>query len=259
MEGGLSLTSLGVSIYLLNVVANMKTLVLGASGATGKLVVQKLVKRNIQVRVVVRESANLPSQILNDKNIEIIKGNVNDLEIGKIKNLLTNCDCIISCLGHNINFKGIFGPPHKLVSNTVAKIIEALQSLNLNPKFILMSTTAYTNRKIGEVNTFGEKIVFWLLKVLLPPHKDNMLAANHLVNKLGSKTNIDWVAVRPDSLFDEENVSKYEAHNNKIRSAIFNPGKTSRINVSHFMVELVTNDRLWQEWKYKTPVIYNTK
>ena len=235
----------------------MKALVLGASGATGKLVVQQLVKRNIQFRVVVRESAIIPEQISDDKSIEVIKGNINDFTIAKIKDLVKDCDSVICCLGHNISFKGMYGPPHKLVSNTVAKIIEAFQSLNLNPKFILMSTTAYTNRKIGETNTFGEKIVFSLLKILLPPHKDNMLAADHLVYKLGSTTNIDWVAVRPDSLFDEESVSKYEIHNNKIRSPIFNPGKTSRINVSHFMVELVTNDKLWQEWKHKTPVIYN--
>jgi len=235
----------------------MKALVLGASGATGKLVVQQLVKNNIKVRAVTRESAIIPSQISNDNSIEIIKGNINDFEIAKIKDLVKDCDSVICCLGHNISFKGIFGPPRKLVSNTVAKIIEALQSLNLSPKFILMSTTAYTNRKIGEVNTFGEKIVFSLLKVLLPPHKDNMLAADHLVHKLSTKTNIDWVAVRPDSLFNEENVSKYEIHNYKIRSAIFNPGKTSRINVSHFMVELATNDKLWEKWKHKTPVIYN--
>lgn len=235
----------------------MKVLVLGASGATGKLVVQQLIKRNIQVRVVMREAANLPDQISNDKSIEIIKGNINDFSIAKIKEIVKDCNSVISCLGHNISFKGIFGPPHKLVSNTVAKIIEAMQSLNLSSKFILMSTTAYTNRKIGEVNDFKEKVVFALLKVALPPHKDNMLAADYLVYKLGPKTSINWVAIRPDSLFDEENVSKYEIHNNKIRSAIFNPGKTSRINVSHFMAELVTNDKLWKEWKHKTPVIYN--
>ena len=235
----------------------MKALVLGASGATGKLVAQQLVKRNIQVRVVSRESAILPNQIFDDKSIEIIKGNINDFAIEKIKELVKDCDSVICCLGHNISFKGIFGPPRKLVSNTVAKIIEALQSLNVKPKFVLMSTTAYTNGKIGEVNDFREKIVFSLLKFLLPPHKDNMLAANHLVYKLGTNTNIDWVAVRPDSLFDEENESEYELHNCKIRSPIFNPGKTSRVNVSHFMVELVMNDKLWQEWKHKTPVIYN--
>lgn len=235
----------------------MKALVLGASGATGKLVVQQLVNKNIKVRVVVRESAIIPSQISADKSIEIIKGNINDFKIAKIKDLVKDCDSVICCLGHNISFKGIFGPPHKLVSNTVAKIIEALQSVNLNTKFILMSTTAYTNGKIGEVNSLGEMIVFALLKILLPPHKDNMLAADYLVHKLSSKTKIDWTAVRPDTLINEENESKYEIHNHKVRSPIFNPGKTSRINVSHFIVELVTNDKLWQEWKHKTPVIYN--
>jgi nucleoside-diphosphate-sugar epimerase len=235
----------------------MKSLVLGASGATGKLVVRQLVKMNIKVRIVVRESAIIPDQISNDNSIEIIKGNINDFEIEKIKDILIDCDSVICCLGHNISLKGIFGPPRKLVFNTVAKIIESLDSLNLNPKLILMSTTAYTNRKIGEVNTFGEKIVFSLLKVLLPPHKDNMLAADLLVHKLSTRANIDWVVVRPDSLFNEENASEYEIHSKKIRSPIFNPGKTSRINVSHFIVELVTNDKMWQEWKHKTPVIYN--
>jgi nucleoside-diphosphate-sugar epimerase len=235
----------------------MKALVLGASGATGKLVVQQLLKKNIQVRMVVRESAIITGQISDDKSIEMIKGNINDFKIAKIKELVKDCDSVICCLGHNISFKGIYGPPHKLVYNTVVKIIETLQFLELNPKFILMSTTAYTNRKTGEENTFGEKIVFSLLKVLLPSHKDNMLAADYLVYKLGSKTNIDLVAVRPDSLFDEESVSEYEIHKNKIRSPIFNPGKTGRINVSNFTAELVTNEKLWQEWKHKTPVIYN--
>lgn len=235
----------------------MKVLVLGASGATGKLVVQELIKRDIQVRVVVRESAILPSKISNNKGIEIIKGNITDFDIAKTKDTVKDCDSVICCLGHNISLKGIYGHPRKLVSNTVSKIIEAIQSLKINTKFILMSTTAYTNRKINEVNDFREKIIFTLLEVLMPPHKDNMLAAYQLVDKLSSKTNIEWVVVRPDSLFDEENVSLYEIHNKKIRSAIFNSGKTSRINVSHFMADLLTNDKLWQEWKFKTPVIYN--
>jgi len=237
----------------------MKVLVLGASGATGKLVVQQLVKRNVKVRMVARESAIVPSNLSEDNTIEIIKGNINDFGIAQIKDLVKDCDSVICCLGHNISFKGIFGPPRKLVSNTLVKIIEALQSQNTKTKFILMSTIAYTNRKIGEVNTLGEKIIFALLKLLLPPHKDNMLAADHLVYKLSTKNNIDWVAVRPDSLFDEENVSNYEIHNKKRSDALFNPDKTSRINVSNFIAELVTNEKLWQEWKYKTPVIYNKK
>lgn len=235
----------------------MKTLVLGASGATGKLVVQQLIKKNINVRLIVRKTAIIPIQILENKNVEIIKGNIHDFEIAKINELVKDCNSVICCLGHNINLQGIFGHPRRLVHNTVVKITEALKSLDNNPKFILMSTTAYTNKKIGEVNTIGERIVFSLLEMLLPPHKDNMLAVNHLIYKLNSKTNVEWVAVRPDSLFDEDNFNEYEIQNCKTRSPIFNPGRTSRINVGHFMVELLTNDKLWQEWKYKTPVMYN--
>jgi nucleoside-diphosphate-sugar epimerase len=235
----------------------MKALVLGASGATGKLVVQQLIKNNIEVRIVVRESALIPSYVSENNTIEIVKGNINDFGITKFKDLLKDCDSIICCLGHNISFKGIFGPPHKLVYNTVVRIIEAVKSLKLNPKYILMSTRAYTNNKIGEVNTVGEKIVFSLLYVLLPPHKDNMHAANHLVYKVGLQSSIEWVVVRPDSLFDEENVSNYEIHNKKIRSPIFDAGKTSRINVAHFMIELLLNEELWNKWKFKMPVIYN--
>jgi nucleoside-diphosphate-sugar epimerase len=235
----------------------MNVLVLGASGATGKLVVQQLIKKNVKVRMVVRESAIIPSNVSENNTVEIVKGNINDFEISKILELVKDCDAVICCLGHNISFKGIFGSPHKLVYNAVVKIIEALQSQTLSTKFILLSTTAYTNKKLGEVNNFGEKLVFSLLYVLLPPHKDNMLAADYLVYKINTKTKINWVAVRPDSLFDEENINEYEMQNKKIRSPIFNAGKTSRINVSNFIVELVTNDKLWQEWNHKTPVIYN--
>lgn len=235
----------------------MKALVLGASGATGKLVVLQLIKKDIPVRIVVRESAVIPVQISENKGIEIIKGNINEFDIDRIKALIGDCDCIVCCLGHNINLKGIFGRPRRLVFNAVEKITQVINSSGMKKKLILMSTTAYTNKKDGEINTFWERAVFCLLEILLPPHKDNMLAADHLIYTVGSATNIDWVAVRPDSLFDEEKDSAYEIYHAKIRSPIFNPGRTSRINVSHFMSELLVNDTLWLEWKHRTPVIYN--
>lgn len=79
----------------------MKALVLGASGATGKLVVHHLINKNIQVRVVVRESAIIPSQISENSSIEIIRGNINDFDSPKIKCLIKDCDSIFCCLGYN--------------------------------------------------------------------------------------------------------------------------------------------------------------
>jgi nucleoside-diphosphate-sugar epimerase len=235
----------------------MKTLVFGASGATGKLVVSQLLERNLSAKIVVREIAVIPAKIAENKNIEIVKGNVDDFTTDQIQKLMLDCDSIVCCLGHNISFKGLFGPPYNLVVNAVKKITNAASSFDTAKKFILMSTTAYTNKKQGERNTSGEKLIFSLLEILLPPHRDNIRAGDHLVYGSGTSKMIEWVAVRPDSLFDEENKSEYEIFESKTRSPIFNPGKTSRINVGHFMVELLVNDALWQKWKYKTPVIYN--
>ena len=34
-------------------------------------------------------------------------------------------------------------------------------------------------------------------------------------------------------------------------------GKASRINVGHFMADLITDDETWDRWKGKMPVLYN--
>jgi nucleoside-diphosphate-sugar epimerase len=230
---------------------------LGASGATGRLVVMQLARNKIQCRIVVREKAILPLEISENNQIEIIKGNIDDFNSDHFKKLIHDCDSAVCCLGHNVTFKGIYGKPRELVSNAVKKITEAINLTGLNIKLILMSTTAFTNKKINEKNTLGEKIVFTLLDKLLPPHCDNMHAANYLINNVGENEKIEWVAVRPDSLINEDKESEYEIFESPVRSPIFNSGETSRINVSHFIVELLCNDKLWQEWKFKFPVIYN--
>ena len=68
---------------------------------------------------------------------------------------------------------------------------------------------------------------------------------------------IEWAAVRPDDLINETAVSEYEIYPSPTRSAIFDAGTTSRINVGHFMAELITNRELWERWKGRMPVIYN--
>lgn len=235
----------------------MKVLVIGASGATGKLVIQNALKRENKVKAIYRESSIIPNNFADNQYIEIVKGNITEFSMEQLNNLIMDCDAVICCLGHNLSFKGIFLPPYKLVFGTVINIFDIMRSRNLYKKFILMNTTGYTNSKIGEKNTFGEIFILSLLKIFLPPHRDNMLAADFLINKIGKDSNMEWVAVRPDSLIDESFESEYEVLDQKKTSPIFNPGKTSRINVSHFMVDLLTNNDLWNKWKFKTPVIYN--
>ena len=64
--------------------------------------------------------------------------------------------------------------------------------------------------------------------------------------------------VRPDSLTNEEKTSTYTTHPSPTHT-LFKPAKTSRINVAHFISELISQKSLWSEWKGQMPVIYNSE
>ncbi len=126
-------------------------------------------------------------------------------------------------------------------------------------KFVLMNTAGNSNRDLDEPISFGQRCVMGLLRLLLPPHVDNEKAADLLRTEIGQNDDaIQWVVVRPDGLVNEDETTEYELHASPIRSAIFNPGVTSRINVGHFMADLIDDDDLWSQWKGQMPVIYNT-
>ena len=92
----------------------MKVLVVGASGATGLQVVKQLIEQHIEVIVIVRNPVKIDSLQKKD-NLKIITDSILNVEINKLSEYLNGVDAIISCLGHNISIKGIFGKPHMLV------------------------------------------------------------------------------------------------------------------------------------------------
>jgi len=237
----------------------MKVLILGATGLTGRLVAQQIVNRNIETKIVVRNIEKVSEDIRNNKLVECIVGNVTEFEQDKNIALVKDCDAVISCLGHNISFRGMYGKPRLLVTSSIKNICEAInESKKDKVKLILMNTTANRNKSINEKYSFTDKIVLSILSLLLPPQKDNEEAALYLSNTIGNNNKIEWTAVRPDTLINGNEVSKYDLVESPKQSPVFNAGKTSRINVSHFMAELLSDEVLWNKWKYKMPVIYNT-
>jgi putative NADH-flavin reductase len=237
----------------------MKVLVLGANGSTGINVVSFLLKNEIDVKAIVRNEDRLNS-IKKNENLEIIEASISDMDNNDLKQYIKDVDAVISCLGHNISVKGIFGKPFTLVVDAIKAVVIAINDIKSSntKKIILMNTTACINKQQKEKFTAMERIVIRIMKMMLPPQRDNDKAIKYLIEEVGSENkSIEWIAVRPDTLINEEKVTEYTIHSSTIRSPIFNAGKTSRINVADFMVRLVKDDKLWSEWKYKTPVIYN--
>ena len=238
----------------------MTVLVVGASGATGRRAVEQLLRRGLEVRIIVRSIDSLPPNFISDENLSVVEASISALSDVELARHASDCDMLVSCLGHNLSFAGIFGSPRRLVTDATRRLCDVAKANGrAKPvKFVLMNTTGNSNRDLNEKISFGQKVIIWLLRHLLPPHADNEDAAEYLRTKVGQNSpSIEWVAVRPDGLIDDVEVSHYETYPSPIRSAIFDAGSTSRINVGHFIADLITNDDTWKQWKGKMPVIYN--
>jgi len=237
-----------------------KALVLGASGATGRLLVKILLQKGVEVIAIVRNANSLTNIDSLHTSLQIIEAEISEVSESDLSQYLSECNAVLSCLGHNLTFKGIFGNPKRLVTDAIYKVVKTIESINAHNKIkiILMNTAGNSNRDIPENPPYSQRIVISLLRLLLPPHVDNENAADYLRLQVGqNNNNIEWVAVRPDGLIDEDQVSQYEVNASPTRNAIFNAGSTSRINVADFMSDLAVNSELWNQWKGKMPVIYN--
>jgi len=89
----------------------MTTLVVGASGATGRLLVEQLLERGQRVKIVVRSIENLPEMIRSHTNVSLVHASI--LELGELEPAehVRGCDTVVSCLGHNLSLRGLYGPP----------------------------------------------------------------------------------------------------------------------------------------------------
>jgi len=238
----------------------MTTLVIGATGATGKHLVEQLLSMGQTVRVIVRPSGKIPDSWKNNDKISIINASISEISVSEMTNYMNDCQAVASCLGHNLTLKGIFGKPRKLVTDAVRVLCDAIKKNSPDKpiRFVLMNTSGNRNRDIDEPISFGQKLVMGLIRVLVPPQSDNEKAADILRVNIGQNNKlIEWVAVRPDTLINEDMVTEYEIYASPVRSALFKPGKTSRINVGNFMARLIIEIDLWNEWKGQMPLIYN--
>ncbi|MGB5943403.1 MAG: NAD(P)-binding oxidoreductase [Leeuwenhoekiella sp.] len=236
------------------------TLIVGASGATGRLLVEQLLAKGQRIKAVVRSVQRIPKTWISDENINIIEAEISKITTDQMAEYLKDCQSVASCLGHTLSIKGMYGKPRLLVTDAVRHICEAhKKSSPQHPiKLVLMNTAGNRNRDLDETISTGEKLVIGLLRVLVPPHLDNEKAADYLRTAIGQDdTEVEWVTLRPDTLQNKETVTDYKVCPSPTRSAIFNAGTTSRINVAHFMASLITDNTLWNQWKGQMPVIYN--
>lgn len=137
----------------------MTTLVVGASGATGRLLMKQLLDRGQNIKVIVRSPDKLSEDVRSHDRLTVVHASVLDLSDAEIAQHVNGCDAVASCLGHNMSFKGIYGHPRMLVTETTHRLCNAIRSNKPKQlvRFVLMNTAGNSNRGIPERISFGGK------------------------------------------------------------------------------------------------------
>ncbi len=234
-------------------------LLVGGTGRTGQRVLEQLLSKGISLRVIVRSARKLPTGAAKNPNLAVVEANLLSLGNEDLQRHVSGCDAVISCLGHIVSFKGVFGPPHDLVTQATTRLCRGIEALQPSKpvKVILMSSVSVNHpRGLDARRGMFEKAFLWILRGLIPPARDNQQAANFLYDNIGtSNPFVQWAVIRPDTLREGE-VSEYSLYEGLV-SSLLAPDNTNMANVAHFMCDLATNPKAWEGWKGRLPVIIN--
>eukprot|EP00578_Thalassiosira_sp_NH16_P026298 CAMPEP_0181101704 /NCGR_PEP_ID=MMETSP1071-20121207/13906_1 /TAXON_ID=35127 /ORGANISM="Thalassiosira sp., Strain NH16" /LENGTH=275 /DNA_ID=CAMNT_0023184593 /DNA_START=147 /DNA_END=974 /DNA_ORIENTATION=+ len=248
-----------------------KVLVVGSTGATGKHVVQMLLDRgDTEVTAITRSKDRLMGLLKNSEenfinNLTVVEGGIQEMSIDYLKTLCTTAGCtaVVSCLGHNITFHGMFREG-LFVSESVQKLTTAMPK---GCRFVMMGTDGVAHPDGSDPKrTRFERGVLRIMRWLLPPVKDNERSTGILFEDAKNDVSYDWVAVRPGDLTEipeeaqPDATKNYEIHKHTFGS-LFGDNAVARFQVAHFIANLATMDSesFQKFYNHKMPVIYQKK
>jgi hypothetical protein len=242
------------------------TLVVGATGETGKHVVNQLLQKqpNHRVKVICRSKDKMLSLLqelgtTDTANLTVLEvPSFQEMSQDTLKEQVAGCDAVVSCLGHNLTATAIWGRKDRgLVGQAAERLSDAIQANGSKAKLVFMGSDG-VDHPAGTDNKrkLGDRIILNILRTLVPPVRDNEAAAACLY-KLGTGK-LEWCVVRPTDLENKDTVSEYVLYD-KPPGGLFGDGIASRINVAAFMVKLIVDDATWNKYKHQMPVLHNQK
>lgn len=213
----------------------MKLLIFGATGFSGRAILQKALEANHDITILVRNRNSIDMQ---HHNLTIIEGNV--LDRSTVHESMQNQEVIIQCLG--IGGKGD-GKPNTFVSDATSIILEEMKKSNVK-RIIAMSNVGAGDSKSFKPWLFTRIILPYFMKWLKVIIDDK-----NTMEQIIMRSDADWTIVRCPNIIDAPEKGKYTATLD---------GKQLRLSITlgdmaNFMIEQITSD----VYSGKTPSISN--
>lgn len=209
----------------------MNIFLFGATGGTGKEVLNQLLLQEYNVTILVRSLNKVDSP--ENPKLSIIKGNIYNPE-GYEKELSTS-DVVISTLGTGRSRK-----PTTIYSEGTGKIISVMKNSGIK-KIILLTAAAFDPTDPATNN-------FVLKYIIRPLFKNTYSDMIKLEQILEQDKDIDWICIRPPSLTNGKLTRKYRV---KINHCPEGGWKISRKDLADFIIKQINSE----EYIHKKPVI----
>jgi putative NADH-flavin reductase len=204
----------------------MKLLILGATGPTGRLLVNQALDAGHDVGVLVRDRQKL----MESRPLEIIEGDATDSNT--IGPAVRGRDAVLSALGTSKSLKG------GIMTRAAAVLLPAMEQAVVK-RLILMSAFG-----VGDSFNDASAIQKFLFRTVLR----SIYADKEKADALIQNSALQWTIVRPVVLTNDPRTGKYRVGEHLEMRGL---PKVSRADVADFMIRELTE----QAWIRKTVVI----
>jgi putative NADH-flavin reductase len=190
-------------------------IVFGASGGTGRLVVQRALEEGHQVTVIAR---NPDSFTIRHDRLDLIKGDI--FQPYTFEKAMAGKDAVISCLGIQKR------EPTKVYSEGVSNIIKAMEIYSLK-RIICLSAGAVI------VPPKGSFMMRFIIKNILQKRFAHLYSDMLIMEQILRATDLNFTVIRPPWLRDAKPTGNYRSAINEYLS---NPTKIARADLADYIV-----------------------
>lgn len=207
----------------------MKIVLWGASGLTGREILNQALNDGHEVKAVARN----PEQIeVENTNLTVVRGDV--LNPQSVQETVAGGEVVISALGSGASFAKA-RKPTTLYSEGFSNIVAAMRKHNIRRFIALLS--------VGTVPDPNEAFIHkHVIRPLIRGTYDDMRRAE---NVLADCNDIDWIIIRPLRLMSTPQTGKYRTATDTLP-----PGgvEISRADVAEFMLKQMCTDEHLQSY-----------
>ncbi|AZM49798.1 epimerase [Streptomyces sp. WAC 06738] len=206
----------------------MRLTVLGATGATGRLVVRRALDEGHHVTAVVRDPARLP---VTGEALDVATvGDVTDPE--PLAELCRDRDAVLSCLGTTTR-----RAPAVLAPATHA-LVRAAQAAGMTRALVI--SAAPVGPPAPDEGLPARRIVFPLVRAVFR----DVYADSAAMEEELARSPLDWTALRPGRLTNTPATGHYH---HRIGTNVPTTGSLPRADLAHAMLDLLPQEATWRQ------------